>query len=477
MATGDIFVDMLQGQIFEVVVGTKTPTFDPPVYYLPCGLFSTASGYFQDEIARQTSRGAPKDSHNTAPTSIATPDPSLGNDSILTSILKISLPDEDPGTFGLFLRFVYQGHTPFAPATAHPFGPGTQSFPQNNAWVNHAPNIPPSIRAWVLGSFLRAPAFQNHALQYTETSLGRTIFITPQLVHWVYTQRTSADALRRFVLDALVLYWSEPTAHVTKGVQYDELWMRVFNCFPDLHKAFIFGLQGRKTQRIQAQRYFVETPSKNTYISPYTTPPAHGPTTTSAAVAAAKLQVEKPGHMPNLRPYTKIGASTRSAPVKKKEQPQLVVKQETQTTPLSEMPFARTWSAWELKYGGSNSPAPTPTPTIDSAMAPTQSRLRTPFSTPNQQNIGNAPSISKRSASPTLAQQYPKLPKLLPKPADNHQPNVIAERLENKKADATTNKLDDAQLKVATPEGDKHERNDSATNTSEVDSKPKECGQ
>jgi hypothetical protein len=313
--------------------------------------------------------------------------------------VKIVLSDADPIAFGLFLHFVYQGHSPFAPTADRHFGPGSATLPKNTTSTAHISLIPPSIDSYVLGCVLRAPAFQHHALQYTHHNLGRTIFLTPQIVFWVYTYTSHNDALRRLILDVLISFWSKPTRHIVKSADLDEAWIEVFNAFPDMHRDFLFGLQGGKTQK--AQRNLMETP-KGTNFPPYARTPN----------LAAKGKEEQVGHTSNSDPsYIKVGDHARTDATRKNKVHDVVVKSEPGTTPLIKMPFGREHTSnMEPAHGRSNSPTLRTT-----AATPAQRRFVASPSSPIEQPQAKTSAVSnKRGASLVIAQGHPKLPKLSP---------------------------------------------------------------
>jgi hypothetical protein len=272
---------------------------------------------------------------------------------------RITLHSADPGAFGSFLRYIYQGCAPF------------DSSPQRNPAGPQDAQIPPSILAWNLGAFLRAPDFQNYALKYTHAALGRYIRLTPHLVTWVYANTNHNDALARLVLDTLVTYWAEPN-HVMKGAEgahVEQAWIDVWGKFPGLFRAWAFGLQGKQAQQVHmAQRYMVPTPAMapGAYVSPYATSAPPQTLTTKAK------QQHQGGYMHNL---------------KKKEAPRPAIKQEDRPISLLKLP-----------------PGPT---------------------------------SKKRSASPTPAQNHPKLPKLAENPVvdlteDKDKDNNKEKEKENK---------------------------------------------
>jgi hypothetical protein len=347
----------------------------------------------------------------------------------------------DPVIFGLFLRFLYQGRAPFDPQPNHPFGPGTVSLPQHNSSASQAPLIPPSIYAWILGVFLRAPTFQNYVLQYTRAALGRTIFLTPQLVSWIYTHIGHVgpnDALGRLTLDTLISYWAEPTMHVIKSAQMNNAWMKVFAEFPVLHREFLFGLQ-RKNMPLP-QPYMVETPRKG--LAGYGSPHKGmlGPGAILAAARAKKDPQQQAVHVPDLGFFKKSGGSSRSGNAKK-DVPKLAIKQEEQAIPLSTMPLA--------------SDTPTngrfPEPALSAARTLSQFRFATSAPMQHQENPGGITDLrKKRSASPSPVQNNSKLPKLFPKPAKVE--DLDTEETEQNRSAATTAKSEFGDKEATAPE-------------------------
>jgi len=239
--------------------------------------------------------------------------------------------------------------------------------------------------------------------------------------------------------------------HVIKSVDMNNAWMKVFAEFPVLHREFLFGLQ-RKNVPLP-QPYMVETPGNGLggYGPTYRSRPS--PAALSAAARAKKEPQQQAGHVPKFGLSKKSGESKRSGSVKKKDVPQLVIKQEEQSSPLSRMPFAS-----ESKNGRFADPTPAATSTQPqsqfaipittqnqhnpgrTAPASTQrhSRSATPITTPNQEYPGSVPDLSKkRSASPLLVHNNPKLQRLLPKSAAEVENLDMKKSEEEKSATAT----------------------------------------
>jgi hypothetical protein len=213
-----------------------------------------------------------------------------------------------------------------------------------------------------------------------------------------------------------------------KSADLNEAWMMVFIAYPELHRAFLFGLQEKKVRKVQ--QYMVEMPDKGFegYDSRYGSMPA---TTTTPAARAKKPPQQQAGRVPDLGWLKNSGGSSRSG-CAKKELPQLVIKQEVQPIPLSKMPFAA-----EPVTSSSAMPAP--------ATASTQRQVRFVTSTvPSNTNNSNPQNPTrilglskKRSASPTLAQNKPKLPKLLAKHVNSGVEVLEAKNVEDKRSTAT----------------------------------------
>lgn len=157
--------------------------------------------------------------------------------------------------------------------------------------LNLAPkDVPPSIRAWILGHRLRAAEFMNHAMEHIFHTLGVQFVLTPALVQYVWMNANTDNCgttspgmkgslvafrihdqaqayipgssqgpasvpfppptfLRELILDVMVVNWGLQNKIIAKSPALDVEWARLFHFHEDLRFHFILGLRNGRVVR------------------------------------------------------------------------------------------------------------------------------------------------------------------------------------------------------------------------------------
>lgn len=221
----------------------------------------------------------------------------------------VKLPDVDPYIFGLFLKYVFTGYyaatvdarpgkapsyphmtkstqseKSYSPARASMpppasiasqpasttmplpdvplFASNTSAFSLQQSSL-HFP-IPPSVHAYLLSVQLGAPGFLNQAINHIYYGIGKHFFLSPSLVHYIWSNTLphpfcSSAPLRKLVLDVMAVHWSSTsTKIIAKQPTLHKLWNEVLDIHRDLRHEFTTGLQGAR-KVLPVQEYLVST--------------------------------------------------------------------------------------------------------------------------------------------------------------------------------------------------------------------------
>lgn len=178
--------------------------------------------------------------------------------------------------------------------------------------------------------------------------------------------------------------------------------MKVFSTHPELHRAFLFGLQGKKVQK--AHSYMLDTQGKP--IGGYTSPYGILPAPAAIPAAIAKKEQHQVGLLRNLAPPRNVEGAMKTGDAKKKDLTRPAIKQEELPVRL----FKNTFAPDNTNDRGTEV-ASAPTQRPDSERLTREARLEC-----IKERV--AERMKKRSASPTLVQKNAKQPKLS-KPAQS----------------------------------------------------------
>ncbi|OAL49467.1 hypothetical protein IQ07DRAFT_644626 [Pyrenochaeta sp. DS3sAY3a] len=110
-------------------------------------------------------------------------------------------------------------------------------------------DVPPSIRAWILGHRLRAAEFMNHAMEHVFHTMGVDYVLTPALVQYVWLNASIdycgmiTPGMLEFVLDVMITNWGLQNKVLATSPAMDIEWESLLDFHKELRFHFILGLK------------------------------------------------------------------------------------------------------------------------------------------------------------------------------------------------------------------------------------------
>jgi hypothetical protein len=124
--------------------------------------------------------------------------------------LRITLPEDDPSIFELFVEWMYDG---------------TYTLDLSSPLTKNS-EVSRDVQAWVLGDRLQSTGFKNYSMDRLYAQFATTFAQTPITtadVHYTFTQSSLNSKLRMFLRHFLSIHLLNPTRAKGTSAEWDDV--------------------------------------------------------------------------------------------------------------------------------------------------------------------------------------------------------------------------------------------------------------